>query len=207
MIRQRENDWDKRYRESNTPWEEESHSQDLMSALAQFSKDKVTVLEIGCGLGVNAARMAELGLEVDATDISSECIHRATKHSSRTTKGLVRFTQLDFIQDEIEKKYDIVFDKGCLHSFVTQDSYNFFAKKVSGCLNKDGLWINISGNADNRDDLTKRRELSFPRISLRQIAEAVEPHFEVLEIRRGQFGSRNNFYSWVGVFQKRSFFY
>jgi hypothetical protein len=44
-------------------------------------------------------------------------------------------------------------------------------------------------------------------MTLRNIAEAAEPHFEILEIRRSRFGDKNRFYSWVGIFQKRSYFY
>jgi SAM-dependent methyltransferase len=206
MIRQRENDWNQRYLEKDTPREEESPSPELVSALSKYGNDKRSVLEIGCGLGTNAIQMAQLGFDVEATDISPECINLATKRATEISSGLT-FYQHDFINDDVRKTFDIVFDKGRLHSFLTQDSYNFFAKKVSRCLNENGIWINISGTADNRDDLARRQELSFPRMTLRNIAEAAEPHFEILEIRRSRFGDKNRFYSWVGIFQKRSYFY
>ena len=44
-------------------------------------------------------------------------------------------------------------------------------------------------------------------MTLRNITIAVEPYFEVLEIKRGEFGKKNSFFSWVGVFKKREYFY
>ncbi len=94
-----------------------------------------------------------------------------------------------------------------MHSFLNQEAYDHFAIKVASNLNENGIWINISGNADNPDDLERRVKSNFPRLTLRSIVQAVEPRFEILEIKRNKFGEKNNFYSWVGIFKKRSYFY
>ncbi len=206
MIKQRENDWNQRYRDKDTPWEEESPSIELKPILEKYTTQGDSILEVGCGLGTNAIWFAKNGYKVNATDISEECIQQAQTKNSLPNENL-KFYTLDILNNNVQKQFDIVFDKGCLHSFLTQEAYNEFAKQVSGNLKDNGIWISISGNSDNPDDIEKRKALSFPRVSLRNIAFAVEPHFEVLEVKRSRFGEKNNFYCWIGVFKKRQFFY
>jgi len=71
----------------------------------------------------------------------------------------------------------------------------------------NGLWFTITGNADNPDDLLKRKENQYARVCLRGLSQAVEPHFEILELVRQPFGEKNSFLAWHGVFRKRSYFY
>ena len=47
----------------------------------------------------------------------------------------------------------------------------------------------------------------YPRMSLLEIAKAVEAFFEILEIKRSVFGEKNSFLAWTGIFKKRKYFY
>ena len=202
---QREKNWNKRYLEQDYPWEEKIPSQELESLLKSYASHDSKILEVGCGLGTNALHMANLGYEITATDLSEESIRLAKARLTQTDNP--QFAQLDFINQKLENKYDIFFERGFLHSFFNQESLNIFAQLASQALNDNGIWITISGNADNPDNLEERKKNNFPRLSLRNISNAVEPYFEILEIKRGKFGEINGFLSWVGVFRRRTYFY
>jgi|GEM_PF-802425 methyl halide transferase len=204
MQSQREKDWNQRYLDSDTPWEDLEPYLDLDKILSKYGKRNSSVLEIGCGLGKNAYYLASLGYRVTAIDISEQAVELA---SNRFRHSNLKFHCFDFIQSDLGRKFDVAFDKGCLHSFTHQESYNHFAKSVAENLVEEGIWINISGNADHPDDLAKRMADSYPRLSLSNLAMAVEPFFEVQEIRNTHYGKEVSFLAWLGVFKKRQYFY
>lgn len=206
MTQQRENNWDKRYLEKDHPWEEDTPSSHLLELICRYVQRGAQVLEVGCGLGTNAFWLAGEGFKVDAVDISCESV-RLAQSRLESADNPVNFFAFDFLKGKLNKKYDLVFDRGCFHSFKEQSGLNLFAEKAAENLEENGIWLTLTGNADNPDNLQKRRQNEYPRVSLRALAEAVEPHFEVLEIGRTRFGVKNAFLAWQGVFRKRSYFY
>lgn len=189
MIEQREKNWNKRYLERDHPWEEDNPSYSILELLKKYSQKGAKVLEIGCGLGTNALLLSENGYKVCAIDISEECIKLAQERIPENCTNL-EFSVRDFLQQKASKKYDVVFERGCFHSFCSQSGLDLFATKVSDSLTDSGLWISISGSSDNPDDMRKRKKDQYPRLSLRDLTQAVEPHFEVLEIIRKPFGEK-----------------
>ena len=59
---------------------------------------------------------------------------------------------------------------------------------MANCLPAGGLWLDVSGNADTLDAHGDRARLGLLRLSLSDLASAVEPHFEVLSVRRAMYG-------------------
>ncbi len=206
MLSQREKNWNQRYLNSDIPWEDSKPNAILKEILSNYCRNQSKILEIGCGTGKNAYFLANLGYDVTAIDMSERAIELA---SERFTHSSIRFYCADFTKGEVKGKFDVVFDRGCLHSFTNQESYNLFAEYVSKILVKNGHWINISGNADHPDDLEERKVHKYPRMSLTNIVLAVEPYFEIQEIYNTQYGKNVNlsFQAWLGIFQKRSYFY
>ncbi|MGM0601055.1 MAG: class I SAM-dependent methyltransferase [Candidatus Rifleibacteriota bacterium] len=204
MNKQREKNWNQRYLNSDIPWEDSEPKYSLKDTFSQYCHEGARVLEVGCGLGTNAYFLAEQGYKVTAIDISEKAIDLASK---KFVHGNLKFLCNDFTNPEFKGLFDAVFDKGCLHSFTQQESYNKFAETVSRVLVAEGVWINISGNADNPDDLEKRKLDGYPRMSLTDIAIAVEPFFEIQEIKKSSYGKEVKFLAWSGVFKKRNFFY
>lgn len=203
---QREKDWDKRYLSKDYPWEEENPSLSVLPFLQKYVAPGASILEIGCGLGTNAIWLAGEGFAVDAMDISPECIRLAEERKQKSGSKAF-FLAHDFLASAPAKKYDVLFERGCFHSFSSQSGLDRFAEAAAACLVDNGLWLTITGNADNPDDLLKRKANQYPRVSLRALSQAVEPHFEILELVRQPFGEKNRFMAWYGVFKKRSFFY
>lgn len=206
MLSKREKNWNQRYLNSDTPWEDSKPNSILKDVLSNYCRTQSRILEIGCGTGGNAYFLANLGYDVTAIDLSEKAIELA---SERFNHPNLRFYRADFTQGEINDEFDIAFDRGCFHAFTDQKSYNLFAEYVAKILVKNGYWIDISGNADHPDDPEERKANNYPRISLTNIVLAVEPYFEIQEISSTKYGvdASLGFKAWLGIFQKRSYFY
>jgi cyclopropane fatty-acyl-phospholipid synthase-like methyltransferase len=206
IIKQWIQDWDAKFRGGYTPWEDDEPSEIMEDLFRTHIPEGSTIFEIGCGLGVNAMRLASMGYDVTATDVSPEAV-RITLESARRNALPLTCGRFDVENDDApERKYDVVFDKGCLHSFATHEGRLNFARKVHDILNPAGLWINISGSADNDDDPAEVEKFGYPRLTLSQLAEAVETYFEVVEIKRCWYGKlpSTSFKAWASVMQKRA---
>ena len=204
MQKQRESDWNHRYLSGDTPWEDSEPFERLEEVSSEFTSKAARVLEIGCGLGTNAHKLAELGYRVTAIDISQKAVDLA---SERYQHSNLEYRCINFLEDDFKEQFDLVFDKGCMHSFRKLQDYRRFARGVYELLRTNGIWINVSGNADNRDDLVKRKSDLFPRLSLSRIAVSTEECFEILSAKRTPYGKEVSFMAWLVVMQKRSFFY
>lgn len=199
--------WEQRYEERNTPWEEDEPSLLVEPYLDKYKIKKGSFLDIGCGLGMNARWFAEKGLDVEGCDISSACIEHAKEITANANQdNKPSFFQADFLHDPLEKEYDYIFDRGCFHSFTDQETLGLFARRVFRGLTQEGLWISLSGSSDNLDDLTRRISLDFPRLSLTRISQAVEPYFEIQEVQKVSFGKKNSFLAWLCIMKKRQNF-
>jgi SAM-dependent methyltransferase len=73
------------------------------------------VLELGCGNGRNAVRLAGLGCAVDAVDFSAQAVEWA--HMRARTAGAAVTLQCCSIFDATlaDDGYDLVYDSGCFH--------------------------------------------------------------------------------------------
>lgn len=206
VIKQWIQDWDAKFRGGDTPWEDVEPSEIMEDLFRTHIPEGSTIFEIGCGRGIDAMRLASVGYDVTATDVSAEAV-RITSESARQNALPLTCSRFDVVKDDAPaRKYDVVFDKGCLHSFATQEGRLHFARKAYEIVKPGGLWINISGSADNVDDPLEVEKYGYPRLTLSQLAEAVEPYFEVVEIRRCWYGKlpSTSFKAWASVMQKRA---
>lgn len=74
-------------------------------------------LDLGCGPGRNALRLASLGFEVDAVDLSPAAIAWAEDRAREAGAG-VRFHCGDaftLTASELSGPYDLIYDSGCFH--------------------------------------------------------------------------------------------
>lgn len=71
-------------------------------------------LDLGCGPGRNALRLAEAGFAVDAVDLSATAIAWAGERA-REAGAAVRFRCGDAFALDLDGPYDLVYDSGCFH--------------------------------------------------------------------------------------------
>ena len=195
-----ENRFEERYRSGDTPWDHGMVDTNLINIVSRNGISRCRVLDIGCGSGENAIWLAQQGFEVVACDLSPTAIEQA-KDKLLSAEADVRFLVADFITDLIpDAPYGFVFDRGCLHCMNDENERKHFVKKVSGLLENGGHWLSLIGNADEG-----AREIGPPQLTASELVVIVEPHFEILLLRSGHFGSNqdNPPRAWICLMRKR----
>jgi len=190
----------KRYKTGDTPWDIGKPDFNLTETVIQNRIKSCKVLDIGCGTGDNSIWLAQKHFQVTGTDISEIAIEKAKEKSSNKDVKCT-FLVVDFIRNRIEgAPFGFVFDRGCFHTFTSGSERKRFAKKVASNLEKDGLWLSIVGNADER-----RQGPGPPQRTAGDIVSAAEPFFEILSLTSSHFGSnrQNPPRCWVCLMQKR----
>lgn len=101
---------------------------------------KVNCLEIGVGSGANLQPMLDLGLNIDAIDISKTSIELLKKKYSMNN---INFIHLDMLKiNELNKQYDFIFDIFSSYALPTRDGISL-VKKVYHSLKKNGKFFSF----------------------------------------------------------------
>ncbi|KAB0796829.1 hypothetical protein PPYR_06382 [Photinus pyralis] len=99
----------------------------------------VKILEVGCGGGILSERIAEMGCELTAIDVTPELLELAKAHASTNpTTSKIRY-MAESAENHAEnnaQKYDVV-----VSSFVLEhvDDKDYFIKSCTKCLKPNGL--------------------------------------------------------------------
>jgi SAM-dependent methyltransferase len=196
-----QNRWEDRYKTGSTPWDVGRPDFNLIDMALQWPIPGGPALEIGCGTGSNAVWLAEHSFEVTGTDVSEKAIQMARERAADTGVTCV-FLVKDFLNAKVPgAPFSFAFDRGCFHSFDSDEERNRFSENVSLHLEKHGLWLSLIGSIDGG-----LRDIGPPQRSAEDIVTAVEPYFEILSLTSSHFDSdrpdppRN----WVCLSRKRN---
>lgn len=199
-------DWDDRYRKSTTAWEDEETAPATKQLVLQNVPLGQSILEIGCGRGVDSIWLAEQGYRVVACDVSAAAVRQA---KAKAREGAVHsdFHVADVLRDHASLPHcEVVFERGVLHTFITDEGRALFARTIADLLKPGELWLILAGIAATRKDAEEAAKRYEPRISASQIAEAVEPYFDILSVVRVRYGfpgRRTDFPAFASVFRRR----
>lgn len=112
-------------------------------------KNKINVLDIGCGHGKNSEYLLKKGFTTYGIDISKKAIYYSKK---RNKKGI--FKQMNAIQTDFKDSFfDVIIDAGCLH--VNNKKYwEIIINEYYRILKKDGVFFIrlFKLNNHNNDD-------------------------------------------------------
>jgi len=192
--------WEQRYLEKDVPWDSGRPDPHLLAVVEAYGLASGKALEIGCGTGTNAIWLEGAGLDVLGVDLSPTAIEQAQAKAAAAGAGC-QFLTTDFLAEEVPGgPFDLVYDRGCFHVFDEPERSRFVAR-VAQLLTPDGVWHSLMGSTDGPP-----REVGPPRRSLVDIAAAVEPTFELLEMKATTFDKDGLSYAraWVMVARKRS---
>lgn len=192
--------WDQRYVEGELPWDTGKPDIHLPGVVEGRELEPGKALEIGCGTGTNTIWLARQGFEVTGLDLSDTAIAMARSKAADASVD-ARFVAADFLADEIPGgPFDFVYDRGCFHTFREPDARTRFATRVGELLGPEGLWHSLIGSTDGPP-----RDYGPPRHSAHEIIAAVEPHFEILELRSTHFDREHHAEAraWVLVARRR----
>ena len=189
-----------RYKSGDTPWDAGKTDFNLIEVVTTKPVLSCKALDIGCGTGNNSIWLARNGFEVTGTDTSEIAIEKAKEKASKAGVEC-DFMPVDFLMNTIEgAPFGFVFDRGCFHSFGSENDRRRFARNVAAHLEEAGLWLTLVGNADEH-----REGPGPPQRTAGDIVVAVEPYFEVLSLTSSHFGSNrpNPPRAWSCLMQKR----
>ncbi|WP_199245212.1 class I SAM-dependent methyltransferase [[Phormidium] sp. ETS-05] len=97
------------------PWHRETIPPHLAAAVAQQTPGRV--LDIGCGTGVYATYLAELGWNVTALDFVPTALNMAQERANE--KGvIINFVEADVLEWKADGKFELILDAGCFHGFA-----------------------------------------------------------------------------------------
>ena len=162
--------------------------------------ENMNVLEVGCGTGTDSIWLAQQGFEVTAVDISGEAIRRAGEKAAKAGVQC-RFVTASALTMEIEGgPFGFAFDRGCFHTFDKKKQRRDYARRVHNLLDEGGHWLTLMGNVDDG-----RLDIGPPKRTALEVVTAVEPLFEILQLKQGRFDSNDVVPSkiWVVLMRKR----
>ncbi len=192
--------WEQRYLDESIPWDTGEADHHLQRFLTDFGLSPCGTLDIGCGTGTNAIWLQGRGFEVTGIDVSATAIARSQARA-REAQQDCSFEVADLRSDDIHSApFQFAYDRGCFHIFSDPSDSTHFARRISEHLDDDGLWCSVLGSTDGPP-----RDTGPPRLSAAAISAAVEPHFEILELKSCLFdkGVNSATRGWVMVARKR----
>lgn len=170
--------WNERYTSGQTGWDRPGHAPQIERAVTRLDLPLCRALDLGCGRGRNSRWLAEQGFSVVGVDISGVAIADAIAQQGALD---CEFHRVDALTDPIPGgPFGVVFDYGCFHVFDADADRATLAAKVAGVLEPGGLYVAVIGSTDGPP-----RESGPPRRSALDVVQALEPHFEILELVRG----------------------
>ena len=195
-----ENSFEERYAKGEIPWDLGRADANLVELVENRPVECCRALDIGCGTGDNSIWLARRGFEVTGLDISALAVKKANEKALEA--GIeCGFLVADFLTTRIEdERFGFAVDRGCFHSLDSPKDRILFAQNVAEHLDEKGLWFSLVASAD-----APQREPGPPRLSVTDIAPAVEPFFEILSLVSGHLDSNNPdpVRCWVCLMKKR----
>ncbi len=189
-----------RYETGHIPWDIGKPDFNLIQTVNKMDIGPCKALDIGCGTGDNSIWLSQKNFQVIGIDISKIAIEKAQEKASKTNVKCT-FIVMDFLTNKIENRpFGFAFDRGCFHSLDSDEERRRFAANVYIHLEKDGLWLSLVGNADE-----KRQGPGPPQRTATDIVNSVEPYFEILSLVSGYFGSNSQDppRAWICLMRKR----
>lgn len=192
-------DWDKRYREGDTPWDTGIRSRELARVLDEGLVTPCRAVELGCGTGTNAVYLAQQGFQMTAVDCSALAIERASARAQAAGVDVEFLTAdvCDFHRDL--QPFEFVFDRGCYHCARRVDLPGFL-ETLARLTDGGSQYLVLVGNANEQSDEGP------PRLYEHEIRADLEPLFDIAWIREIRFedpGGVEGPLGWSCLMQRR----
>lgn len=132
--------WRQGVNPGSTPWVTTAVGKELQDLwIDQSLTDGMRILDVGCGMGVEACFLAKHGMQVTGIDFVSETIQHAKEYAGIVGVS-VDFRCADFLSDcgKVGDSFDMVLDQGCFHHIPIAERAEY-ARRASDCLNPAGL--------------------------------------------------------------------
>lgn len=174
-------EWDDHYKDGFLPWDTGEPDPLLVGLVDDGTLTPGKTFEVGCGTGTNVRYLAEKGFDVLGVDLAPTAIEQAKAKLAGVAGARVEV--MDFLQAPLpDSGFEFVYDRGCFHVFDDASDQSRFAERVAEALAPGGHWVSLLGSTEGPP-----REMGPPRRSLRDVANAVEPHLEIVKLEATAF--------------------
>lgn len=203
---QKEFDWDDFYRQGTPSWDTGELEPDFKQVVDGLNlKTRTTVLDIGCGSGIEALYMAQKRFEVTAVDCSRMATDRASSRAD------IRNAQLRIVTDDIfrfthhnRNQYDFVYDIGFYH-FIRQRFLADYIDMLWRITKKGSYYYTLAGASEEGIEREYAEQNFLPSVSQEEVTEELASLFEIVEVRQGTIRSRAKdepFLAWSCLFRR-----
>jgi methyl halide transferase len=189
-----------RYKAKTTPWDTGRPDFNLVDIVEKKPVEKCKALDVGCGSGHNSLWLARQGFWVTGVDVSEIALQQAEENASAYQVSCT-FLLLDFFEKDIPGlPFHFLLDRGCFHSYDSDNERKKFAERAAIHLDDAGLWFALVGSTDAPPGIP-----GPPKRSARDVVVAVEPFFEIVSLTASHFDSNrpNPPRAWACLMKKR----
>ncbi|MCG6533839.1 MAG: class I SAM-dependent methyltransferase [Syntrophales bacterium LBB04] len=200
MDASKQEEYKEHYKAKFTPWEIGRPDFNLVEMINKGPIEKSKALDVGCGSGHNSIWLAQHEFIVTGIDVSEIAIEKAKENDLKNNVKCT-FLLIDFFEKDVPGlPFNFIFDRGCFHSYDSENERRMFAEKVAGHLDEAGIWLSLIGSSDE-----PLKRPGPPKRSARDIVVAVEPVFEILSLTATHFDSnvQNPPKAWACLMKKR----
>ena len=162
-------------------WDRDAPFKELIETIEKYIKP-CKMLDVGCGLGVDALWFAQKGFTVEAIDIAPSAIEKAKKEKVHTN---LTFRQSDIMTDDQLDKYDLVLDVGCFHH-LPKTGRIFAVEKAHSILNESGMWLSYLA----RDNANPMKPLIG--LTREEINTMLTGYFNIIELSEVAIVNKND---------------
>ncbi|WP_158857883.1 class I SAM-dependent methyltransferase [Streptomyces sp. NRRL B-1347] len=186
-------EWDRTY-DSTLAGRDEEPPPVLGELLAEYAPPPTRVLDVGCGLGTTARRLAGRSYTVTACDFSARAIQEARRRTP--PDATVRYETLDVTTHTPSAgPFPVVLDRGVLHTCPTHHERRTFAAAMARMRGPNGLWLHVGAAALSEEDALDQS--TGPSLATEEtFLNAVAPWFTVLDLRIADFGHQKGVTDW-----------
>lgn len=176
-------EWEKLWndRGMSLPWIVDKPEKNLLNYLIEYDMPK-NALDIGSGHGYHSKFLQNFCDKVTGIDISESAIKL-----SKFFYPEINFVCANILEYTTKTKYNLIYDKGCLHHFENNIDRHRYMRKITELLADDGHWLCLSGKIHNKDE-----EFRIPQVQLTQLVNLIEPYLDILNIESTEVPAINN---------------
>jgi SAM-dependent methyltransferase len=107
------------------PWDSGISPPELLTFLQEHPPGRA--IDLGCGTGTNAIRMAQHGWQVTGIDVSAVALARARRKAARAGAQL-RLVRGDVTRLDLGGPFELALDLGCFHTLPSEQWPEYIAK-------------------------------------------------------------------------------
>ena len=192
--------WESSYRSGHVPWDPGPYDRHVPRVLEDHRIRPGRALDVGCGTGATLVYLATRGFEATGIDIAPtalEIAERAARRTGVSVEWRLGSFPHEFPPEELpDESFDLVVERGFLHMHTVPQEHAPLLAAVHRVLTRGGTFYSLAAKREGA-----RSFGGPPKWREEELRRAVEPYFEIVEMRGDVFtpGEPGSMLAWVTV--------